>query len=223
VDDKPVTPDFAKLLKDSLEELKHQGETKIDESLRGYREIAEISKMRIAFFDRVIVFDTGVIAVSITYLASMGSHHSASRAYPNLMLLYSAWAFLVGSIVSAGFSNTIRLFITQMLFGIVGTQQQHHRTDTISGVMTRILESLNKIPLSESEKENLTKQYSDAIKASEKEKQIASARHEKLVAALPILMRSGLAADGLALLTLFMGLSFVLVFVLRTAWIITLT
>lgn len=207
--------------KSGLEEFREQREAQVLESIAGYREFSEILKLRIAFFDKLLVFDTGVIAITITYLAALGGHTLARMAYGPLHLLYTGWILLVVSILFSGFTNVLRTYRTEALFGVVGAQQKEHRTVALSAALRNMVRAATALPV---ESEMLTgfkdvcRETADAI---DEEGRAASSLHGKLFPSLPAFSRIGIVADGAALSTTVLGLIFLLAFVMGTAWVLT--
>ncbi len=102
----------------------------LDDTEAMFDRLTKLWEMRIAFIDKVILLDTGTFALSLTFLASVGSH-SVARAFsgPFLHTLYAAWALLFLSILLASWHTRQRMAAIESVFVMNASLKREYRTE----------------------------------------------------------------------------------------------
>lgn len=170
-------------MSENFDEILKAREVTLGDSEAQFDRFTKIWEMRIAFIEKVILLDTGTFALSLTFLASVGSH-SAARSVSQSFLhtLVTAWLFLLFSILMGGIHNRLRMASITRIFLMNAALRKEYRTEDharrfarTSSLLTGTLTPSNGEPLDLSV---VFKAANDYIQA-ERKKDVDSARDQQ--------------------------------------------
>ncbi|HEX7362814.1 MAG TPA: hypothetical protein VF283_20170 [Bryobacteraceae bacterium] len=99
--------------------------TDSSENLEGLRRVWE---PRIAFIEKLILLNTGMFALSLSFLGALGSH-AAAKSLPHFFLpiLYVAWGFLLSAVICGGIHNLMIVRAMEQAFISAGSLRREYR------------------------------------------------------------------------------------------------
>jgi hypothetical protein len=109
-----------------------------------FERLLKLWEMRIAFVEKLILLDTGTFALTISFLANIGSHTKANQLSPEFMpMLYLSWACLLLAIIVGGLHNRRRIAGIENLFVINASRKREYRAEDTARRFKRTASFLN--------------------------------------------------------------------------------
>jgi hypothetical protein len=160
--------------------------------------IMRLTDRRIGFYERVMIFDAGVLAFSITFIGYLVGHPHLSRAW--LLFVYASWMCLLVSMAAAWIHNVISYNITTRLAQRFMAVSHNSLTHTLSVIHSRTEAARGNSP---------TQPLNQAIETLIKYEQDVTNEAEELVKkANPYVKVANLATlSGIVLFAIFAGVA----------------
>ena len=99
------------------QEILQHRERELDDNRTLFDQFSKVAELRIAFIEKLMLVNTGTFALSLTFLAALGTHSAARFASSSFLpKLYMSWGLLICSLLVGGLHNKRRTSIVELLF-----------------------------------------------------------------------------------------------------------